>query len=359
MIEARTTPCVKGNRLAKATRRVDAETVIGTYRYLGNTWRASKAVTNCGPEAVAPPFTRRGPQSGLDRFAIGKRRLRRRVKGNDSGGNTTVNFYYSQKWQILEMRNGSNQATRQFVYGTQYVDEPLLMDVNQDPGTDNICDPDTDSGDRRYAYAQDRNWNVVALLETDDGVGTAGAAAERYTYTPYGEFVVLRGEGATGTLGNALVASTVGNPFANQGLPFDPDHGSYQNRNRERVAALFRQRDPLGYVEGPNPYWVLRANSESGLDPLGLGTGATLYSCTVWCPNTGAFAYCSGACTCTDPGSSFLTLELLMTAYMPGGCIGSCLGGCCRPSMQPTYMQAGLQIALRALLGPTVTCWCS
>jgi hypothetical protein len=238
------------NRLAQATRRVDAQTVIGTYHYLGNTWRASKVVTNCGPEAVA----------------------------ND-GGNTTVNFYYSQRWQILEMRNGSGQASRQFVYGTQYVDEPLLTDVNEDPGTDNYCDPDTDSGDRRYVYAQDRNWNVVALLETDDGAGAAGAVAERYAYTPYGELSVIEGDGS-GAIGHLQPTSQIGNTFFHQGLFFDPDVKTYSQRHRMYCALLlcFAQRDVVTrdgawlklYADGMSAYGYLRQIPNLLVDPMGL-----------------------------------------------------------------------------------------
>ena len=74
------------------------------------------------------------------------------------GGNVTVHYYYSQKWQILETRNGSNQATRQWVYRTQYVDEPLLMDVNLEPGTDNDCDPDNETGSESSSGTNDRRY---------------------------------------------------------------------------------------------------------------------------------------------------------------------------------------------------------
>ncbi|MFH1745577.1 MAG: hypothetical protein ABIG44_00900, partial [Planctomycetota bacterium] len=105
-------------------------------------------------------------------------------------------------------RNGSDQATRQWVWGTQYVDEPLFMDVNSEPTVGNDCDPDVlttseelggSGDDRRFYYQQDRqpltprpprsgvdrpaigeqsshrgvkgNWNVIALTETDDDHG--------------------------------------------------------------------------------------------------------------------------------------------------------------------------------------------
>jgi RHS repeat-associated protein len=180
-------------------------------------------------------------------------------------------------WNIFETRNGSNQATRQWVWGTRYVDEVLFMDVNGSPASDNDCDPDTTVGgmesgyDRRYFYHQDRNWNVVALTEYADGVGTNGRVAERYAYTPYGEFVVLKGDPGTGELGRALVASTVGNPFAHQGLPFDREKGSYQNRHRELPILLqrFAQRD-RPYDDGASLYRYTRNLPTLRLDPSGL-----------------------------------------------------------------------------------------
>jgi hypothetical protein len=36
---------------------------------------------------------------------------------------------------MLEPRNGSHQAMRQWVWGTRYVDEVLFMDVNGSPAT--------------------------------------------------------------------------------------------------------------------------------------------------------------------------------------------------------------------------------
>jgi hypothetical protein len=102
-------------RSIKAQRYADGDTTtIGEYRYLADNRRASKVVSHAGVEAVA-----------------------------GDGGNTTVHYYYAGpsrdregavggRWNIVEARNGSSQATRQWVWGTQYVDEPLLMDVTLD-----------------------------------------------------------------------------------------------------------------------------------------------------------------------------------------------------------------------------------
>jgi hypothetical protein len=40
---------------------------------------------------------------------------------------------------IVETRNGSNQATRQFVWGAMYVDELVQIGINSSYWTNNDC----------------------------------------------------------------------------------------------------------------------------------------------------------------------------------------------------------------------------
>jgi hypothetical protein len=136
------------------------------------------------------------------------------------------------------------------------VDEVLLMDVNGDPASSNVCDaddPNHPTGTRRYFYHQDRNWNVVALTEYDDGAGTNGRLAERYAYTPYGEFIVTQGDAGSGELGRTLPASSIGNIFFHQGLAFEQEKDNYQNRHREYHVTVqrFTRRDPLAVLHNP------------------------------------------------------------------------------------------------------------
>ena len=206
------------NRLVEVTRRVDDETTIAEYEYDGQNRRTTKTVGNCGVEDTP----------------------------ND-GGNTTVHYYYSggagvspANWNICETRNGSSQTTFQYVWGlggtgfqpVGYVDELIMIDKNGDPTESNDCDPDDQSGestaDERYFVHQDRNWNVVALTDYDPSGSDEGNVVERYHYTPYGQLIVLNGDSGNGEMGNVLPSSTVGNPFAHQGLPFDAEKGSYQ-----------------------------------------------------------------------------------------------------------------------------------
>jgi len=250
----RPTPRVKGNRLVKAKRRVDAETVVATYAYLPLTRHTPRGggrrAATCG---LHPPWRVKG---------LGDNRRAKKVVQNcgtehlaGDGGNTTVHFYYCGtgfqpvNWNICETRNGSNQATAQYVWGTQYTDEVVFVDINGSPVSDNDCNPDQGieaQTDSHYFYHQDRNWNVVALSEYDTGDTNNGRIVERYSYTPYGQFVVLTGDSGSGELGNLTPTSTVGSVFAHQGLPMDHEKGSYQNRFREYAPELhrFAQQDP-------------------------------------------------------------------------------------------------------------------
>lgn len=77
---------------------------------------------------------------------------------------------------------------------------------------------DTDAGaevtagaaDARYLVHQDRNWNVIALTDYDPDGTNAGVVVERYSYTPYGRFAVLKGDSGGDQLGNVLLTSAVG-----------------------------------------------------------------------------------------------------------------------------------------------------
>ena len=52
---------------------------------------------------------------------------------------------------------------RQFVWGGQYIDEILAMGV--DTNSDGDCVDE--GGSQRYLYAQDANYNVVAVLKVE------------------------------------------------------------------------------------------------------------------------------------------------------------------------------------------------
>jgi RHS repeat-associated protein len=269
------------NRLRKVQRVAagPATTDVALYEYFADNRRSEKIVQHSGAEVV-----------------------------ENDGGNTTVRFYYGgavarppsaglggagfqpagSRWNICETRNGSNQATFQYVWGTggvgfQPADELLMIDKNLGPTVDNDADADVDSDaeqtieisnpglgvDERYLVHQDRNWNVVALTDYDPAGSTEGAVVERYTYTPYGEVTVLNGvRSGSSEFGNVRMTSSVGNLVHHQGLLLDHNNESYQNRWREYSAKIgYTQRDQM---VTPNAYQALLSNPLAWTDPQGL-----------------------------------------------------------------------------------------
>jgi RHS repeat-associated protein len=230
----------------------------------------------------------------------GRNRRIKKVVTNSGDYDETVIYLYDG-FRIIETRDGSSNVVQQFVYGTQYIDELLMVRVK-------------DQGEL-YIH-QDANWNVIAL--TDLG----GHVVERYTYRPYGEMVVFQdtsygdydgdqdvdttdrdaytGSSPSGaerildldfdgdvdatdtTLFNNNIetgisrhpgrrSTGVDQPFGHQGLLFDAEVTSYQNRYRQYSALMhrFMQRDPMGYVDGMSLYQYCASNSIKYKDPLG------------------------------------------------------------------------------------------
>ncbi|MCG3125447.1 MAG: hypothetical protein CHACPFDD_00269 [Phycisphaerae bacterium] len=276
------------NRLVAVKSRYSSgttQTTFATYAYDGANRRTSKVVTNNGVE----------------------------VYPND-GGETTVNFYYDDQWRIVETRNGSNQATWQHLWGTQYIDELIWLERNGDPTIGNDTDPDGTAGegaespaDHRYFAHQDRNWNVVAL--TDHGIDVGGTLVERYTYTPYGDTQAL--QGGVREAGNSSPSSTIGATLHSQGLSTDQEISGVFHRNRTRDPGLqrFSTRDPLrmlldralpGTVDrlGANAYSFVRERATASHDPSGL---CDTPRCGIDPPTSPS---CSLDCLfgCADPG---------------------------------------------------------
>jgi len=257
------------------------------------------------------------------------RRIKKVVSKSGEYDKTEVYLYDGQK--IIEIRNGSNAMVQQFIApltrrssrsegvakrhadcvcggesradGTQYIDELVMVRV-------------ASKGDL-YVH-QDANWNVVGL--TDLG----GHLVERYVYSPYGELIVDQSTGfgdrdgdgkvdstdkgtvgttCTGTVSGSCrildldfdgdydstdagkfdnlsqglqltpgkLSTAVSQPFAHQGLLFEPEIVSYQNRARQYDPAKrrFAQRDPLSYKVSLNVYVYANGNSVTRLDPTG------------------------------------------------------------------------------------------
>jgi len=180
------------------------------------------------------------------------RRVKKHVeKVLDSPPDTQYNY---SGWQVLEELEFDDIAeewnlTRQYIYGTQYIDE-ILAAVNH-PGEQN---------ETIMYYMQDANYNVIGIVDE------AGDVKERYNYAPYGDITITDAGYLT------LSESPAGNTLTFQGRRLDTETGLYYYRNRYYSPELgrFIQRDPLGYVDGMNLYEFVGGRVPKGIDPYGL-----------------------------------------------------------------------------------------
>ena len=268
----------------------------------------------------------------------------RRIKKvvSNAGDRDGTEYYYYAGQQMIETRNGSETATQQFVFGTQYVDEPIALIDN--PGVSETW----------YFHHQDANYNVTLL--TDD----TGLETEYYQYTPYGELSVHDGDY------RPINASSVANPFTYTGRFHDVETGLYYYRARHYHPSLgrFVQRDPDGqltrsvefsrawpatgvaiapsvlqtlwadeqYRDGAHLYQYVRTNPLTGTDP----TGLRRRRCTDGCRDPGTVSFCFCINRCRIHGSCAATL---VQCLAPGAGIASgtakCIVGCAPTLLLP------------------------
>ncbi|WP_428940596.1 RHS repeat domain-containing protein [Fontivita pretiosa] len=187
--------------------------------------------------------------------------LGRRIikKTYDSGGSLveTRQFYYN-RWQVIEERvdqRQTNPQERQYVWGTQYVDELILRDrdANGAPNGDGTLE-------QRHYGLQDVDYSVTCIVDS------SGDAAERYVYTPYGSREIRSAD-----FSSSLSASAVGWDVGHQGLMHDANTSLVYNRARMLHPGLgrFMQRDPVPYLDGTNLYEYVASSPLQYRDPHG------------------------------------------------------------------------------------------
>jgi RHS repeat-associated protein len=249
------------------------------------------------------------------------RRLWKVVTNSGPHDGTVVYYYDGQR--IIQTTDGSENMVQQFIHGTQYIDELVMM---------------RRAGHGDLYIHQDANWNVIGATDLN------GRLVERYEYTPYGELTAhqeggygdydgdgdvdatdedaiqsggaclggsppdacrvldLDFDGDYDSVDETLFASldegymahpgrrfsSVDQPFAHQGLLFDAEVGTYQNRARQYdpETRRFMQRDlvalpgdPGGqYRDGSSLYLYERAVPTGAVDPSGL----LFFGCNPW-----------------------------------------------------------------------------
>ena len=240
-------------------------TYDGRYGYVYDAWNRLAAVKRAYRDA-SNVLHKTSTVATINYDGLGRRTAKKIENSGD--WNETYHFYYDGR-RLVEERNGSQNVLKQYLWGTQYVDELVQVAVNDDPddGGEQNCET-------AYWPLLDANYNVTALVDAD------GSLKERYEYTPYGERTVYKSAGAN----DALCMSPVTESqravdggahslcdFGMQGKLFNKEFGLYDwdRRLYNPVLARAMQPDPLGYPDGMNRYEWERSNPVTHRDPTG------------------------------------------------------------------------------------------
>jgi RHS repeat-associated protein len=158
----------------------------------------------------------------------------------------TTNFYYSGH-QVIEERDGSDQVTRQLIYGNG-IDEVIRVDKY------------TGTTSTPYYFHRNAIGSITAVTDAN------GNIIERVYYDIYGMPTFKDASG------NVIPKSSIGNNILFQGREYDPELNLYYFRARyyDPIMGRFLQTDPMGYADSMNLYQAFNMNPYNFADPWGL-----------------------------------------------------------------------------------------
>lgn len=227
-------------------------------------WRRTRSIGVPGrssEDCACSGISQHGCYPGIYRYDGLGRRIRKALTRRGELDGTEFTYYAGPR--AIELRNGSNQTLRQYVWGARYVDEIVRVDINGDPAANSDC---LGTGDAAYYYHQDANYNVVAVTDM------TSAVVQRIHYTAYGQAVLTDGAGHAqsapgfGPAGNRLHTAALAWPADRMTAthrptprpaghrPPDPHHRHAACRLRETPPAV-----PYPPAPGPRagrPQWV-------------------------------------------------------------------------------------------------------
>jgi RHS repeat-associated protein len=160
-------------------------------------------------------------------------------------GSQTENYYYAGH-QIVEVRDGSDNILKQYIYGNG-IDEVIRMDnINGSTITP-------------YYFLSNGIGSTTVVTDTD------GDIVEQYRYGLYGMPTFLD------AAGNEIPGSTIGNNILFQGREYEPETNFYYYRARhlDPIMGRFLSTDSMGYFDSMNLYAAFNMNPINFVDPLG------------------------------------------------------------------------------------------
>ena len=186
--------------------------------------------------------------SGAERARYELDSVGRRTKKYETGLTTRYVYAGARLLGEYEDTGGGPVFKRRYIYGSG-MDEALALE----------------SAGSRYWMYQD------ALGSTEAITDLSNVLVERYSYDGFGQPTVKDGSGAAITGAYGRPASNLKNALWFTGSRWDNESGHYHMRARqyEPGTGRFVSRDPLGYVDGPNPYTYGMSSPTDWVDPFG------------------------------------------------------------------------------------------
>jgi RHS repeat-associated protein len=235
-----------------------ASRVAGSATTVAFTWDDANRLTRVDLAAVAGGSNARRVEFAYDPLG---RRVRRQLSLETAPSTWTitedVSTIYDGALPVAEF-DGAGNVLREMVW-----DPSAAGGIGGLVLLRSYLGDDPESGDRLYGEFRpicDRRGNVVALFDE------FGALAEFYTYDGFGRTAIWAPDGS------ALAQSAVGNTFLFSSKLFDAATGLYDFNARwyDPVLGRFLSPDPLGFVDGPNPYAYCAGDPVNFVDPWGL-----------------------------------------------------------------------------------------
>ncbi len=195
---------------------------------------------------------RKSDNSVLGEYQYDALGLGRRTKKVVSSA--TTRYVYADQQSVEEL-DGSGNLRRLYAFGER-IDQVVLMEAADAADVDN--DSNT-SETMRFHFQTQLIGNVTTVT------ATAQTVVESYEYDPYGKITIKD------TGGSTVSSSPIGNSYTYTGRQLDEESGLYYYRARQYSPELrrFIQRDPLEYVDGPNPYAYAKCIPVLRRDPSG------------------------------------------------------------------------------------------
>jgi len=216
--------------------------------------------------------------------------LGRRVARVGSSGS----FVYVQSDQQTIADYGVGDAPSsplyRYVYAS-YIDEPV---ARKGAGT----------GGTIHYYHRNQQYSVTAVTTS------AGAIAERYAYSAYGEPTILDGSGSV------ISDSSINNRYSYTGREWDSTVGLYHFRARwmSPKSGRFLGRDPIGYVKHQaSLYEYVKGSPNFNLDPSGNCPEDNTEACKA-CDTKAAICYGLAFAACAIDALEFLHCS---SAFLP------------------------------------------